>query len=46
MVAGALAPYIARASAAMILTMWNRYARVFLEEGFQLPASYQCGGMT
>ena len=30
----------------MILTMWNRYDLVLLEEGFQLPVSCQCGGMT
>ena len=39
-------PYVAKASAAMILTMQNRYALVLLEEGFQLPLPYQCWEMT
>ena len=46
MVADALAPCVARTSAVMILPMWNRQVLVLLEEGFQLPVSYQCGGMT
>ena len=46
MAADALAPYVARTSAAMILTMQNRLVLVLFEEGFQLPASYQCGEMT
>ena len=44
MTADALAPCFARSSAAMILAMWNRLA--FHEEGFQLPVSCQCGGLT
>ena len=46
MAADALAPYVARTSAAMILTMKKRYILVLSEEGFQLPASHQCGKMT
>ena len=46
MAADALAPYIARTSAATILTMQNKWVLVLFEEGFQLPASYQCGEMT
>ena len=40
MVADALAPSIARTSAARILTMYNRQVLVLLEEEFQLHASY------
>ena len=40
MVADALAPYVARTSAAMILIMYNRQVIVLLEEEFQLPVSY------
>ena len=46
MAANALAPYVARTSAAMILTMQNRQVLVLFEEGFQLPLLYQCGDMT
>ena len=45
MASDALSPYVARTSA-MVLTMQNRYVLVLYEEGFQLPASYQCGEMT
>ena len=34
MAADALAPNVARTSAAMILTMWNMEVPVLLEEGF------------
>ena len=34
MAADALAPYVAGTSAAMILTMYNTYVMVLLEEGF------------
>ena len=40
MVADALAPYVARTSAAMVLIMSNRQVLVLLEEEFQLPVSY------
>ena len=40
MVADALAPCVARTSAAMILIMKNRQVLVLLEEDFQLPVSY------
>ena len=40
MAADALAPYVARTSAAMILIMLNRQVFVLLEEEFQLPVSY------
>ena len=40
MAADALAPYVARASAAMVLIMSNRQVLVLLEEEFQLPVSY------
>ena len=40
MIADALAPYVARISAAMILIMHNRQVLVLLEEEFQLPVSY------
>ena len=40
MAADALAPYVARTSAAMILVMQNRQVLVLLEEEFQLPVSY------
>ena len=46
MVADDLAPWVARTSAPMILTMTNRSALVLLEKGFQLPVSCWCGGMT
>ena len=46
MAADALAPYVARTSAAMILTLQNRQVLVLFEEGFQLPPSHQCGKMT
>ena len=46
MVADALAPYVARTSAPKILTLYNRYVLVLLEEWFQLPVSFQCGIMT
>ena len=46
MVADALAPCVARTSAAMIMITQNRQVLVLLEEEFQLPVSYQCGGMT
>ena len=37
MTADALAPRVARASAAMVLTMEDKQILVFHEEGFQLP---------
>ena len=40
MAADALAPCVARTSAAMILIMQNRQVFVLLEEEFQLPVSY------
>ena len=40
MVADALAPYVARTSATMILIMYNMQVLVLLEEEFQLPVSY------
>ena len=40
MVVDALAPCVARTSAARILIMWNRQVLVLLEEEFQLPVSY------
>ena len=46
MAADALAPYVARTSSSMILTMSNRQVLVWFEEGFQLPVSYHCGDMT
>ena len=46
MVADALAPCITRASAAMILIIQNRQVLVLPKEEFQLPVSYQCGGVT
>ena len=45
MVVDALAPCVARTSAAMILIVWNRQVLVLLKDGFQLPVSYQCGQM-
>ena len=41
--ADVLAPYVARTSASMMLTMLNRQVIVLLEEGFQLPVLCQCG---
>ena len=46
MVADALAPCVARTSAAMILIVWNRQVLVLLKEEFLLPVSNQYGGMT
>ena len=40
MVADALAPCVARTSAAMKLILYNRQVPVLLEEEFQLPVSY------
>ena len=40
MAADALAPCVARTSAAMILIMENMQFLVLLEEEFQLPVSY------
>ena len=40
MVADALAPSVARTSAAMILIMANRQVLYLLKEEFQLPVSY------
>ena len=40
MVADALAPYVARTSAAMISIMLNRQVLVLLEEEFQPPVFY------
>ena len=40
MAANALAPHVARTSAAMILIMSSRQVLVLLEEEFQLPVSY------
>ena len=40
----ALAPCVARTSAPMILTVWNRKVLVLHEEGFKLPVSCQGGG--
>ena len=40
MAADALAPCVARTSAAMILIMWNRQVLVLLEAEFQLHVSY------
>ena len=42
----ALARYVARPSAAMILTMYNRQFFVLHKEGFLLPVSCQCEGTT
>ena len=44
--ADALAPCIARPSAAMILIMYNRQVFVLHEEGIQLPVPCQCGAVT
>ena len=46
MPADALAPCVARSSAAMVLAMRNGQVLVFHEEGFQLPVSCQCRGLT
>ena len=46
MAADALAPYVAKTSTAMILIMLNGQVLVLLKEEFQLPVSYQRGGMT
>ena len=46
MVADALAPCVARTSAPILLTTWDRYVLVLLEENLQLHGSRQCGGMT
>ena len=40
MFADALAPCVARTSAAVILIMYNRQVLVLLEDEFQLPVSY------
>ena len=40
MVADALAPCVARTSAAMILIVSNRQVLVLVQEEFQLPVSY------
>ena len=45
MVVDALAPYVARTSAPMILTMQNAELLILHEEGFQLPVPYPCGRM-
>ena len=45
MVADAVAPCTARASASVILIMENRQILVLHEEGIQLPVSYQYRGM-
>ena len=45
MTADAVAPCVARASAAMILALWNRQVLILNKKGFQLPVSSQCGGM-
>ena len=37
MAVDALAPSIARSSAAMVLIMWDKWATVMHGEGFQLP---------
>ena len=42
MVADALAPYVARPSAAMVLMVWDKQALVFHGERFQLPAPSKC----
>ena len=46
MAADTLAPSVASASAAKILTMQNKQVIVFLKEGFQAPAPSQCQEMT
>ena len=46
MVADALATQGTRLLAAMVLTMSGRQVLVLHDEGFQLPAPYQCGVMT
>ena len=45
MTADALAPCVARSSAAMTLVVWIRQVLVLREEGCQPPMSCQCGGM-
>ena len=45
MVADAPDPCVTRSSAAMILTMQNRYVIVLHKGGFQQPVSCQCGAM-
>ena len=41
MVPDALAPCVARSSAAMMLTLRNEWILIFHKEGFQLPAPSQ-----
>ena len=45
MAADALAPYITRTPAAMILTIHDERMCSFEEEDCQLPATYQCRGI-
>ena len=45
MAADALAPSLARSSAAIVLTMQDGRVLVFHEEGFQLPVASQCWEM-
>ena len=43
MAADALAPYVTRTSATMVLTLQDKMGvLVFCEEGFQLPAPSHC----
>ena len=42
MVAGAVAPCIARSSATMILNMQDKRVLVFHVEGYQLPGPFYC----
>ena len=45
MAADALAPCVARASAATVLTLYDKLVLAFHEEGFQLPAHSLCQEM-
>ena len=45
MAADALAPFVARASAAMVLTVFDQQVHDFHEEGSELPVASQCKEM-
>ena len=46
MPADAMATCVAKASAAMVLTIQNKWVIVFQPESFHLPAPSQCSEMT